>query len=200
MASKVGVGVWAGVGSVLGLFAGSLLGASLSKGRPGAAAVVLPALAGTALGAGLAAALSAAEPNTTTVTTTTTGAGALPSTGLGASPHGEPERYDPARYAGKRPPHECTKASATKIAQQIDPNWRFVDFEGCFPSDPRPSMTETMTQVTTPMGAKTIPIWTDNALPGGGRNRGRMPTRLILQCPYTGALFQFFQASALGVS
>ena len=29
------------------------------------------------------------------------------------------ERYDPKRYAGREPPHRCTVASATAIAQQL---------------------------------------------------------------------------------
>jgi len=101
--------------------------------------------------------------------------------------------------------HRCTAGSATKIAQQIDPDgagfgWRYV--AGMLPSatgqrDPRPTMKQGSAQVTTEMGPKTIPFWTDNALPGGGFNRGRMALRLVLQCPYTGELFQFFRSDLL---
>lgn len=186
MAGKVGVGVWAGVGSILGLFAGSMLGASLSRRRPGAASVVLPALAGTALGAGIAAALSAAEPNTVTTTTTTTGAGALPA-GLGAAPlsanDASVERYDPARYAGRQPPHKCTVASSTKIAQQI-PGAPWL-YERSLPpgsSPPWPSV-EQMHNVTTPTAKKRIPVQMGNG-------------RLALTCPYTGSVFLFYRGAA----
>jgi len=149
-------------------------------------------LFGTFLGAAIAA-----NSNSAAAAAPATGAGAIPpgKRGVGMTPgDAQLSRYD-GRYqkAGVEPPHKCTIASSTRIAQQLDPRWTYQGFEGCFPSDPRPSMQEGEAQVTTPTGSKTIPIWTDNRLPDGGYNRGRMPTRLVLQCPYTGTLFQFFR-------
>lgn len=191
MSGKLGVGAWAGLGSILGLLAGSMVGAAISgNGRKGAAAAVLPALAGTALGAFAGAALSAAEPNTTTVTTTTTGAGALPGAGLGALPQGEPSRFD-GRYAkaGVQPPHKCTAASAANIAKQLDPSWRVViPIQPVFGKSSGEGLgrgwVENMVDVTTPMGAKKIPIW----MYGSGQ--------MALQCPYTGEYFFFSRAVA----
>lgn len=109
--------------------------------------------------------------------------------GAGASDDMNPSRYDPARFAGREPPHKCTAKSADAIAQQLPgAPWRFAGtvagHEG---------MTEREATITTSMGAKTIPYWTDNMLPDGGRNRGMMPTRLVLQCPFTGQLWNWFR-------
>ena len=104
------------------------------------------------------------------------------------------ERYDPKRYAGKEPPHRCTAASATAIAQQL-PGAPWV-YAGIVTS--HDGMRESTAPVTTPMGSKTIPYWTDNLLPGGGRNRGLMPTHLIIQCPYTGEMWSLFAKRLYG--
>jgi hypothetical protein len=201
MAGKVGVGVWAGVGSLVGLFVGSIVGGMLTnggksvQGGKGAAKIVVPALAGTALGAFAGAAMSAATPNTVTTTTTTTGAGKLPKpevtralaglgAGVGADKLPKPgnvlasdaslSRYD-GRYqlAGVEPPHKCTAASAQAIARQLDPRWTYAGSVSSVRG-----MKETMAHVTTSMGSKTIPTWTD------GKS-------LVIQCPYTGEHFRF---------
>ena len=140
---------------------------------------MLPALAGTALGAGIAAALSAAEPNTTTVTTTTTGTGALPAspTGLGAVPH------------------KCTAKSATAIAQQL-PGAPWL-YESSAPKGAQISLPKVTTtgssrvdeyDVVTPMGAKRIPVRRIHI--EGERNR------IVLTCPYTAEQFVFVQSDA----
>lgn len=87
------------------------------------------------------------------------------------------ECYDPARYAGKEPPHRCTRASATAIARQIDPAWTIAPGSASGVD----GMTEIMANVVTPMGPKTIPTW----------QKGQ---QMVLQCPYTGELFLFTKA------
>ena len=87
------------------------------------------------------------------------------------------ERYDPARYAGKEPPHRCTRASSTAIARQIDPAWTIAPGSASGVD----GMTEIMANVVTPMGPKTIPTW----------QKGQ---QMVLQCPYTGELFLFTKA------
>lgn len=85
------------------------------------------------------------------------------------------ERYDPKRYAGKEPPHRCTAASATMIAQQIPGGpWKYAGTV-----DSVAGWRETTASVVTPMGAKNIPVWSDGT--------GRIST----QCPYTGQRFAF---------
>jgi hypothetical protein len=85
------------------------------------------------------------------------------------------ERYDPKRYAGKVPPHTCTAASATAIAQQLPgAPWKYA---GTVASTA--GMSETTAPVTTPMGKKNIPVW--HAADGS----------ITTQCPYSGQLFHF---------
>jgi hypothetical protein len=79
MSTKLGTGAWAGVGSIVGLFVGSIVGGMLTKGKPvqsgsAVASLVVPALVGTAAGAFAGAALAAPPENTTTTSVTTTGA------------------------------------------------------------------------------------------------------------------------------
>ena len=87
------------------------------------------------------------------------------------------ERYDPKRYAGKAPPHVCTAASATAIAQQL-PGAPWV-YAGTVASTA--GMRETISAVTTPMGKKNIPVW--HASDGA----------VVTQCPYSGQRFLFRQ-------
>jgi hypothetical protein len=197
---KVSSGAWAAVGSLLGLFTGSLAGGLLTRGRKKTAlTTVLPAFAGTAAGAFLGAALSA--PTSAAGTGTAglpAGVGALrtglgPSEGTKALPRnlGEPARFD-GRYqkAGVEPPHKCTAKSADAIAQQLPgAPWRFA---GNW--DDVSSMRESSATISTPRGQKTIPYWTDNLLPGGGRNRGMMPMHLSIQCPFTGERWHWFRS------
>lgn len=88
------------------------------------------------------------------------------------------ERYDPKRYAGREPPHRCTVASATAIAQQL-PGAPWV-YAGTVASTA--GMRETISAVTTPMGRKNIPVW--HASDGS----------ITTQCPYTGSRFRFVKA------
>jgi hypothetical protein len=164
---KLSTGLGAAVGSILGLLAGSIAGSIVFKPRVArtggdVAKMLVPGMAGMALGAGLGAAWATPSQPVSGAT----GTAGLPR-GLGAVSEGtkalqtEPSRYDSTRYLGKEPPHKCTVASATKIVQQIDPNWRYSTVKGGYPTDsgtdPRSSMHESSAQVTTPMGAKTIP-------------------------------------------
>ena len=115
--------------------------------------------------------------------------------GVGAAPMSAAdavvERYDPKRYAGREPPHRCTAASATAIAQQL-PGAPWV-YAGVVAN--HDGMKESTAPVITPMGSKTIPYWTDNLLPSGYRNRGTMPTHLVIQCPFTGEQWSLFSKS-----
>jgi hypothetical protein len=184
---KLTAGAYAGVGGVLGLFAGILAGNLLSKGRGTGAKAYVPALAGTALGAFAGAALGTADPSPPGKTA---GTGRLP-LGMGyAASEGtkaiarigvaaEPSRYD-GRYekAGVEPPHKCTAKSALAIAQQL-PGAPWVH-EQSLPktaSIPWPTV-EREYDVTTTMGSKRIPVWLGNG-------------RLVLRCPYTGSWFVF---------
>lgn len=116
--------------------------------------------------------------------------------GIGAGAADVVERFDPKRYAGREPPHRCTAASATAIAQQL-PGAPWV-YDGVVTN--HDGMRELTARVTTPMGSKMIPYWTDNLLPGGGRNRGTMPTHLVIQCPYTGEQWSLFAKWVYGLS
>jgi hypothetical protein len=95
------------------------------------------------------------------------------------------ERYDPKRYAGREPPHRCTVASATAIAQQL-PGAPWV-FAGELPAgSPLPwPTTEQIAPVTTPMGKKNIPM----QVTADG-------IHMSITCPYTGSEFLFSQLSA----
>ena len=85
------------------------------------------------------------------------------------------ERYDPKRYAGREPPHRCTVASATAIAQQLPgAPWKYA---GTVASTA--GMGETIAPVVTPMGSKSIPVW--HAADGS----------IVTQCPYSGQAFRF---------
>ena len=91
------------------------------------------------------------------------------------------ERYDPKRYNGK-PPHVCTVASATTIAQQLPgAPWRYV---GTVTSTT--GMRESAAKVQTPTAAKNIPVWHA----GDGS--------IVTQCPYSGQLFHFQNGVAVG--
>ena len=94
------------------------------------------------------------------------------------------ERYDPKRYAGREPPHRCTVASATAIAQQL-PGAPWV-FAGELPAgSPLPwPTTERIAPVTTPMGQKNIPM----QVASDG-------VHMSITCPFTGAEFLFSQLS-----
>ena len=106
------------------------------------------------------------------------------------------ERYDPKRYAGKVPPHVCSIASSTAIAQQI-PGAPYV-FERAVPNGgdfgwkvtSTGSSVERVFPVTTPMGKKNIPVQMVHI-------EGQ-PNRVILTCPYTGQHFAFQQKSTMG--
>jgi Glycosyl transferase family 2 len=89
--------------------------------------------------------------------------------------------YDPARYAGKPPPHRCSAASASGIAKQLDPRWKYVSS----PKELPVGAVKTYATVQTPTAKKNIPTWTE-----GGT--------LFLQCPYTGQLFAFRQVAQIG--
>ena len=110
-----------------------------------------------------------------------------------ASDDANPSRYDPKRFAGREPPHKCTAKSANAIAQQL-PGAPWV-FAGNVAS--HDGMREQEATIMTGMGPKTIPYWTDNMLPDGGRNRGTMAIRLVLQCPFTGEIWAWFQPNVM---
>jgi hypothetical protein len=127
--------------------------------------------AGPGPGPGSTYTLFAAGPTTTRMTGQVT---SLPAYGYGFSGLGAA-------------PHKCTVASATKIAQQL-PGAPWV-YAGSISGIA--GMAQGQATVTTPSGTKTIPYWWDNVLPDGGRNRGRMPMRLVLQCQVSKELFRF---------
>jgi hypothetical protein len=192
MDEKTSTGVGAAVGSLVGLLLGSIAGSLVFKPRPatgwsGVAKALGPGLAGTAIGAAVGATWGMPANGSGT------GTAGLPAgvgrAGLGAASQGEPSRYDPKRYAGKDPPHKCSAASSAQIAKQIDPRWTPLETiqpvygKSCGQGLPA-GYTESTANVTTPMGAKTIPVWTY-----------RDGTKMALQCPYTGQYFFFSRPS-----
>ena len=181
--SKAGVGLAAAAGSFVGLVVGSIAGTALARRASGRedkmGTLVLSSVLGTAAGAFAGAAWAAPESNT--VVTTTTGAAGLPRrpSGVGAISAADAtlSRYD-GRYDGKEPPHRCTAASATAIAQQLPgAPWTFERSLDKDASIPWPTV-EQMYDVVTPMGPKTIPAQLGNG-------------RLVTRCPYTGQWFVF---------
>jgi hypothetical protein len=90
------------------------------------------------------------------------------------------ERYDPKRYAGREPPHRCTVASATAIAQQLPgAPWKFQGELPVGSALPWPT-TERVYPVVTPMGKKNIPV----QVTADGQH-------ISTTCPYTGAVWTF---------
>jgi len=188
MDEKTSTGVGAAVGSLVGLLLGSIAGSLVFRSRSttgwkGAAKALGPGLAGTVIGAAVGATWGMPA------SASGTGAGSFPAgvgrAGLGAASSSEPSRYDPKRYAGKEPPHKCSAASSAQIAKQIDPRWEpIVPIQPVFGKWSGQGLPagyfESSANVTTPRGAKTIPVWTY-----------RDGTKMAIQCPYTGQYFFF---------